>query len=143
MVEPSNKDGWNKIDQLPVGFWGSLSGLYRNRHEDGLNMGPCGSFSLKFTSSCLVSVCRALRKRAVLLLSDSKSREREKIGNIHVESLARYLRTPEFRIQFYRQTTSTHKQFIRTKKSNIHNSVLLKHFSKDHPHFQRLGLICL
>lgn len=99
MVEPSNQDGWNKLAQLPVGLWGSLSGLYSNRHEDGLNMGPCGSFSLKFTSSCLVSVCRALRKRAVLSLSDSKSREREKIGNICVESLARYLRTPEFRIQ--------------------------------------------
>lgn len=41
---------------------------------------------LKLISGCLASLCRAYRKKAVLVLNDPKSKGWEKIGNISLES---------------------------------------------------------
>ena len=62
-----------------------LSGSYSSKHEDCLNMSCCGNFSeisIKLSSFNF----QGIRKRAVLVLSDSKSERRRDIGNISLES---------------------------------------------------------
>ena len=47
--------------------------------------------SLKFTSSCSHSVRRVLWERAAFVLSDSKSKGEEKIGNVSLERCGQIL----------------------------------------------------
>lgn len=46
---------------------------------------------LKLISSCLASLCRAYRKKAVLVFNDPKSKGWEEIGNISLKSHSQIL----------------------------------------------------
>lgn len=76
-----------------------LSGLDSNGHEDCLNVGYGGDLShvyIKFFSFNL----QGFRKRATLVLSDSKSKVRKKLETFVWKAVAKYLRkSEEFRIQ--------------------------------------------
>ena len=58
-----------------------LSGSYSSKHEDCLNMSCCGSFSEICIKSSSFNF-QGIRKRAILVLRDSKSKGWEKIVNI-------------------------------------------------------------
>lgn len=83
-----------------------LSGTCGNRQEDCVNMGYCGNFSeVDLESSNLQE------KRAVLVLSDPKSKEWEKIGKVSLKSHSQILEETRIQdpAQFYRQATKIFK----------------------------------
>ena len=68
--------------------------------------------SLKCTWSCLASVCTASGKGALLVLSDSKSREWKKIGNFSLESHSQIFKEAgriQDLAQFYRKTANSQR----------------------------------
>ena len=116
--------------------------------------------SLKFIASCPALACMALGKGQCWFHSDSKSKERERIGNASLESssqICEETRRIEDPVQFTGRKTRPQGQL--TALDLIHKGVLLKHnfFSiitpisiKDNHHttglqikssFSKLGLI--
>lgn len=76
------------------------------------------AISLKLTSSFLALFYRASGKRAVLVLSDFKSREWENIGKLSLESYSQIFketRRIQDPVQFYKQITNTLRQLIRSR----------------------------
>ena len=76
---------------MSSGVWFKFrSGSHRNRNEDFFHRSRCGRFSkvsVKFSSFRL----QGFRQRAVLVLSDAKSKGWEKMANVHGESRSQIL----------------------------------------------------
>ena len=73
---------------MSSGVWFKFrSGSQRNRHEDCFHRSRCGRF-VKFSSFRLQS----FRQRAILVLSEAKSKGWEKMANVHGDNVARYWR---------------------------------------------------